>query len=110
MVAEGPQDARGVQPGGAVGRLAGEVEVGDLGLVAIEEEDVAGAHVPVHDGRLHLLVQVLEPPRRAVRDLHPLRPAQHRPRRRVLHALLACNATDFFSFFLSSGYSCSTGW
>jgi hypothetical protein len=98
MVAEGPQDARGVQPRGAVGRLAGEVEVGDLGFVAVEEEDVAGAHVPVHDGRLHLLVQVLESPRRAVRDLHPLRPAQHRPRRRVLHALLACNRFVFFPF------------
>ncbi|CAN6295871.1 unnamed protein product, partial [Urochloa humidicola] len=95
VVAEGAEDARGVQARGAVGRLAGEVEVGDLGVVAVEEEDVAGAHVPVHDGRLHLLVQVLEPPRRAVRDLHPLRPAQHRPRRRVLHALLACTNVIF---------------
>jgi len=92
MVAEGAKDARGVEPRGAVGRLAGEVEVGELGVVAVEEEDVAGAHVPVHDGRLHLLVQVLESPRRAVGDLHPLRPAQRRARRRVLHALLSCSA------------------
>jgi hypothetical protein len=35
-------------------------------------------------------VQVLEAPRRAVGDLHPLRPSQRRARRRVLHALLAC--------------------
>lgn len=93
MVAERAEDAGGVQPGGAVGRLAGEVEVGELGLVVVEEEDVAGPHVPVHDGRLHLLVQVLEAPRRAVGDLHALVPGQGRPGRRVLHALLACAHT-----------------
>lgn len=99
VVAEGPEHARGVQPDGAVGGLAGEVKVGELGLVAVEEEEhVAGPHVAVHDGRLHLLVQVLEAHRRAVGDLQPLRPRQRRPRRRVLHALLAC--IFLFSFSL----------
>jgi hypothetical protein len=98
MVAEGAEDTGGVQTRGAVRLLAGEVEVGELGLVAVEEEDVAGAHVPVHDGRLHLLVQVLQASRRAVGDLHPLAPVQSRPGRRVLHTLLACNQASLGSF------------
>lgn len=96
VVAEGSEDAGGVQPRGAVGRLGGEVEVGELGLVAVEEENVARPHVAVDDGRLGLLVEVLEPSRGAVRHLHPLAPVQRRPRRRVPHALLPCS---FFFFW-----------
>lgn len=56
MVPKGPQHTSRVQARGCVGALVGEVEVGDLGAEIVEDEDVAGADVPVDDRRLHLLV------------------------------------------------------
>lgn len=91
MVAEGAEHLGGVEAGGGVRRLVGEVEVADLGVVAVEDERVAGADVAVDDRWLRALVQVLQSPRRAVRDPCSLAPRQHRPGLRPLHPLLPCN-------------------
>lgn len=79
VVAEGAEHLGGVQPGGGVGGLVAEVEVGDLAHVAAEDEHVAGPHVAVDHGRLGLLVEVLQPLRRPEGHPGPLGPRQRRP-------------------------------
>jgi hypothetical protein len=79
-----------VQPRGGVGALAGEVEIGDLGAEVVEDEDVAGADVPVDDGRLDLLVQVLQPSRCPVGYLDSLSPVEDGTGLRALDSLLPC--------------------
>ena len=94
VVAERAENLGGVQARGGVGGLVGEVEVADLGVVAVEDQHVAGAHVAVHDRRPRLLVQVLQAPRRPVRDPRALAPRQNGPGLRALHPLLPCDACN----------------
>ena len=76
IVAKGPQHSRGVQPGRLVGRLVGDVEVGDLAAVALEDEHVGGLDALVHQRGLCLGVQVLQAAGGAQRDAHALRPRE----------------------------------
>lgn len=87
VVAEGAEDAGGVEASSGVGGLVGEAEVGDLGQEVVEEEDVAGADVAVDDGGLAFLMQKLQPFGCAERDLHSLVPAEDGAWLRPLHAL-----------------------
>jgi hypothetical protein len=79
VVAERAEHLGGVEPRSGVGGLVGEVEVPDLGLVSVEHEYITGPHVAVHDGRAHLLVEVLEPARGTERDPGALPPREHGP-------------------------------
>jgi hypothetical protein len=93
MVPKGPQHTSRVQARGCVGALVGEVEVGDLGAEIVEDEDVAGADVPVDDRRLHLLVQVLQTSRGSVGYLHALSPVEDGAGLRALDSFLPCQTT-----------------
>ncbi|GJN07194.1 hypothetical protein PR202_ga25001 [Eleusine coracana subsp. coracana] len=69
-----PQRAGGRQHVGVGGgrHEAGQPEVGDLGVVVIVEEDVAGGEVAVDDA--HVVVEVRQTTGRALGDDHPCRP------------------------------------
>jgi hypothetical protein len=56
--------------------LVGHVKVAHLGDVVVKEQHVAGLDVAVDDARLRLVVEELQPSRRAHGDPHALHPRQ----------------------------------
>jgi hypothetical protein len=88
-VAVGAHDTRGDVGLVAGGADLGEPEVGEARAEAGVEEDVGGLEVAVDHGRLRGVVQVLEPPRGALRDAHARGPLQRRaPRGQVQQVVL----------------------
>lgn len=73
-VAVGAHDARRALAGAELG----QPEVGELRAEGVVEEDVGGLEVPVDDGRVGRLVEVLQPTGRAQGHPHPRLPAQPR--------------------------------
>lgn len=79
-----------MQPGSGVGALVRQVEIGDLRAELVEYKNIARPNISMNDRWLHFLMEVLQPSRRPISYLDPLRPVQNRAGLRALDSLLTC--------------------
>lgn len=95
-IAIGSHDPAGNLGAAADGAELGEAEIGELGVEIAVEKNVGGLEVSVDDGRIGRFVQVLQPSRGSMGDLHPSIPIK-RPFTRF-HILIERSSSNIYSY------------